>query len=177
MALKSPVAAARSPAIALLAGSLLLTLAPIGLAQPSPAVVADPRVEKTLNELKWSFKTDADGDYSLVLNTEDGRNQLVIVRSRTFQTGRLDQRELWSAAALVDPDVDLETGRALLSLNLQVKFGFWCTIPQEQEKKHLVMYIARIPSDCDAETFSEYCQGVADVADALEQELSEQDQY
>lgn len=159
-----------------LAGALSLALALGSLAQ-QPQVVADPRVEKSLNELKWTFKTDSDGDYTILLETAENRTQQVVVRSRTFQIGKVDQREIWSAAAIAEPDVDVELGRALLSLNLQEKLGFWCTIPQEQAKKHLVMYIARIPAECDAETFSEYAQGVAEVADAFEQELSDQDTY
>lgn len=160
----------------ILAAALTLSLALGGLGQVG--ILPDPRIQKTLDELAWKYKTDNDGDYSFIMETDNNRTQLLIVRSRTFSTGKLEQREIWSAGALVDGDVSLETARMLLSDNLQVKLGCWCTIPQDEDKKRLVMYVARIPAECDKETFAEYCQGVAEVADALEQQLEPgKDQY
>lgn len=159
-----------------LGGGLLLAtlLSTGGGAQP---IVGDPRVETSLKELKWAYKTDEDGDFNVVMQTESGRTQLVIIRSRTFSVGKLEQREIWSAAALTDGEVPPEAARALLSDSLQVKIGFWATLPQEEGKKQLLLYVARVPASCDSGSFAEYCQGVAEVADDLEKELTNKDDY
>ncbi len=139
-------------------------------------IVADPRVGKLLDELKWSYKTDEDGDYNVVMQCSDSRTQLLVLRSRTFSTGRLEQREIWSAAAQLDGEVPVELARQLLAANLELKYGFWTVLPQS-EGKQMVLYTARVPVEIDKETFADFCQSVAEITDGLEEQLTSKDTY
>jgi thiamine monophosphate kinase len=153
---------------------LVLALASSLLAQGLPP---DPRVEEPLKKLEWSYKTDEDGDYQLVMQTEGERTQLLVVRSKTFTVGKLEMREIWSAAGIYDGEIPAEVARALLDDSLQTKLGSWAILPQSEGTKQLVLYVSRIPADADLETFSAFAEGVAQEADSFEMELTGKDDY
>ncbi|MCE7870926.1 hypothetical protein DYH09_11170 [bacterium CPR1] len=153
---------------------LVVVLASSLLAQaPGP----DPRVEAVLKKLEWSYKTDEDGDYQLVMQTEGERTQLLVVRSRTFSVGNFEMREIWSAAGIYEAEVPAEAARTLLDDSLQTKLGSWAILPQSEGTKQLVLYVSRIPADADLETFSAFAEGVAQEADSFEAELTGKDDY
>lgn len=153
---------------------LVLALASSLLAQ---AIPPDPRVEATIKKLDWSYKTDEDGDYQLVMEVEGERTQLLVVRSKTFTVGKLEMREIWSAAGLYEGEVPPDTALAMLDDSLQTKLGSWAILPQSEGTKQLVLYVSRIPADADEETFSAFAEGVAAEADSFELELTGKDDY
>ncbi len=153
---------------------LVLALASSLLAQ---AIPPDPRVEAILKKLDWSYKTDADGDYQLVMEVEGKRTQLLVVRSKTFTVGTLEMREIWSAAGLYEGEIPADTALAMLDDSLQTKLGSWALLPQAEGTKQLVLYVSRIPADADEETFSAFAEGVAAEADGFELGLTGKDDY
>ncbi len=157
----------------LVAGGLTAALS---LSVVGQTIVADPRVGKVFEELKWSVKTDEDGDYDVVMQCANNRTQLLVVRSRTFTTGKLEQREIWSAAGKVEGEIPVELARRLLAANLELKYGFWTVLPQSNGGQ-MVLYTARVPVDIDPETFADYCQSVAEITDGLEEELTGKDTF
>lgn len=137
----------------------------------------DPRVAQALEQLKWPYKTDDDGDFQIVLELESQRTQLVLVRSRTYEHGTYELREMWSAAYDSPGPVDPEVARLLLRENLGQKLGSWAVLPQQDGKRNLVIYVARLPAGADADTLGAYISAVADVADDLEEQLGGKDEF
>ncbi|MEW6278321.1 MAG: hypothetical protein AB1758_06850 [Candidatus Eremiobacterota bacterium] len=166
-----------SRACALVLGLVLsLGAAAWGQTSPEPGT-PDARVQATLEALKWPYKTDRDGDYQLVVEMEGKRTQLVLVRSRTYECGHLEVRELWSAAYESNGPVSADLGRSLLEDNLRNKYGSWATLPQEGGQKQLILYVARIPAAADPDTFAAYVNSVALLADDLERDLGGKDDF
>ena len=86
--------------LALLLATSSLALAGQGAAAGSDAkAAADPRIRGQLEELKYEYEVDGDGDYKLVFNmagSPEKRSQLVYVRSPVETYGVLQVREIWS---------------------------------------------------------------------------------
>ena len=51
-----------------------------------------------------SYTVDSDGDYKIVLGTNDDRTQLAFVRSSTNEYGNMEIREIWSFGYKADGD-------------------------------------------------------------------------
>ena len=84
--------------------ALLLSLSSFAVAsqeprrRPAPAT-PDPQIKRQLEELKYEFEVDEDGDYKLVFDvagSTEKRSQLVYVRSPVESYGSLRVREIWS---------------------------------------------------------------------------------
>ena len=86
---------------------------------------ADPRVRETLSELDQDFTVDSDGDYKLVVDTSDGRTQLVFINSNTEMLDPFEIREIWAPAHRSDGPFARDVANELLLDSFQKKLGAW----------------------------------------------------
>lgn len=116
------------------------------------------------------YKITKNGNAVTTYALDGGRTQQVFLSTRQYQVGGLNLREIWSNAASLDNDADVEVLRKLLADGGQENVGAWM-IELSDDDTWLVYYSARLPelSSADLKSVMRY---VAAVADAKEEELN-----
>lgn len=131
------------------------------------AADADPAVGRQLDSLDYTYEIDADGDYQMVFDMEDGRTQLVYVRSNIENYGSLSVREIWSPGFRIKGNEfpAAVANRLLLDSN-NAKIGSWV------RQGDMAMYVVKIDSNASADNLSDAIDAAIKTADKLEQELT-----
>ena len=152
---------------------------------------ADPRVKVALDSIGYKFEMTDDNDYKLLpLQTEqtgtttDGkpshRSQLVYVNSNVEKYGTLEIREVLAPAFLSNGPLSAAIANRLLRENNSVKLGSWRLVvinTGANAGKYLAMFAAQIAADSDAESLRLSIQSVILIADRMEKELTDRDDY
>jgi hypothetical protein len=127
---------------------------------------SDPRVRQQLDKIGWKYEIDRDGDYKLVFRHENGRTQLIFVRSRTNEIGGLEVREVWSPGVIIEESVSAELATDLLCENHNVKIGAWRLMPQQHG--YVAVFSVTVGADADAGTLATAVQAAGTTADEKE---------
>lgn len=154
--------------LALLASALLALPLPV-LAQATKAAAskADPAIARQLDSLGLEHEVDADGDYQMVYELDDGRTQLVYVRSAVEHYGSLRVREIWSPGFQIKGgDFPAAVANRLLVDSNLAKIGSWV------RQGDTAMYVVKIDADASADELSDAIDAAIRTADKLEQELT-----
>jgi len=171
-----------------------LFIAPLAAAQThseNSAPTADPRVKTALDRIGYKYELNKDNDYKLTpIQTEqngtsaDGkpiwRTQLVYVNSNTERYGSLEIREILAPAFLSTGPLSATVANRLLRENNTVKLGSWRLVPINSGPNagnYLVMFAAQINADSDAESLRLTIKSVVLIADRMEKELTNADDY
>ena len=151
-----------------IAAALLLAVTATGAHAAEP----DKAVGRALDTLKYTYEVDEDGDYKMVFDMDDGRTQLAFVRSSVEEFGKHRIREIWSPA-YTSPGKQFPTAVAnrLLEDSQDAKMGAW--VKQDQ----LAMFVVKVDANAAPEALSDAIDAAVRTADAMELELTEQDEY
>jgi len=151
-----------------IAAALLLAVTATG----AHAAEADKAVGRALDTLKYTYEVDEDGDYKMVFDMDDGRSQLAFVRSTVEEFGKHKIREIWSPA-YNSPGKQFPAAVAnrLLEDSQDAKMGAW--VKQDQ----LAMFVVKVDANATPEALSDAIDAAIRTADAMELELTEQDEY
>ncbi|ROP80165.1 hypothetical protein EDF74_1234 [Stenotrophomonas rhizophila] len=151
-----------------IAAALLLAIT----ATSAHAAEADKAVGRALDTLKYTYEVDEDGDYKMVFDMDDGRSQLAFVRSTVEEFGKHKIREIWSPA-YNSPGKQFPAAVAnrLLEDSQDAKMGAW--VKQDQ----LAMFVVKVDANATPEALSDAIDAAVRTADAMELELTEQDEY
>lgn len=151
-----------------IAAALLLAITATG----AHAAEADKAVGRALDKLEYTYEVDEDGDYKMVFDMDDGRSQLAFVRSTVEEFGKHKIREIWSPA-YTSPGKQFPAAVAnrLLEDSQDAKMGAW--VKQDQ----LAMFVVKVDANATPEALSDAIDAAIRTADAMELELTEQDEY
>lgn len=151
-----------------IAAALLLAVTATGAHAAEP----DKAVGRALDTLKYTYEVDEDGDYKMVFDMDDGRSQLAFVRSTVEEFGKHKIREIWSPA-YNSPGKQFPAAVAnrLLEDSQDAKMGAW--VKQDQ----LAMFVVKVDATANPEQLSDAIDAAIRTADAMELELTEQDEY
>ncbi len=152
---------------------------------------ADPRVKAALDQLGYKYDVDSNNDYKLIPiettqigTSADGkpkwRSNLVYVNSNTEKYGSLEIREVLAPAFLLDGPLTADLANRLLRENNSVKLGAWRVLivnSGQNAGKRLVMFAAQISANSDAESLRLAIKSVILIADRMEQEITNTDDY
>jgi len=144
-------------------------------AQDAPAPTADARVERLLTEVAAEYTVDEDGDFRLVYDIGGGRSQLVWIPSGTADFGALEIRQIWSIAHRSKGPLPAELANRLLDRNGAVILGAWLSEPAGDEIG--VIFAVQVAAEADALSLRSAIHAVATTADAMEKELTGQDEF
>ena len=144
-------------------GAVLLASTPVtGLAADS-----DPAIGRQLDSLGYQHEIDADGDYQMVFDVDDGRSQLVYVRSAIENYGSLSVREIWSPGFQIKGgEFPAVIANRLLVDSNNAKIGSWV------RQGDTAMYVVKIDANASADQLSDAIDAAIKTADKLEQELT-----
>src|SRR5205807_4308329 len=108
------------------------------------------------------------------------RSQFVYFNSNTKKFGSLEIREVLAPAYLSDGPLSAGVANRLLRENNNVKLGSWRLVlinSGANTGKYLLMYAAQISANSDAESLRLTIKSVILIADRMEKELTNKDDY
>jgi hypothetical protein len=138
-----------------------------------PPVPVDERVKTALEGLGFKYKIDADNDYRLLFDLGNNRSQVAIIRSRTFDLGGIEMREIFSAGYQCKGPIPAKIAVKLLKQNMLVKVGAWGVV-ESSNKVSLAIFTAHVPADYAGKPLEETLNNIIFVADAAEQFLTKE---
>ena len=140
--------------------------AAVAVPEEEPPHPVDERIREQLDALELNYEVDERNNFSLIFNFDDGRSQLVTIRSRTWSSHDLEMRDIWSVAYRHRTKYLPEyLERRLLLENYDLVIGAWA------RRKNDIVYLAKLPADAAAEALLAALYDVSEVADVLEEEL------
>ena len=133
------------------------------------ATTPDPTVRRMLEAKGTPFEVDSDGDYKITVNFKDeGRTQLVFVRSVVETYGKHRVREIWSYGMQGDKDqFSPLVANRLLEASNKVILGSWV----KQGKS--AVFVVKISAEASADELDGAIDAAATAADEMEKELTE----
>lgn len=130
----------------------------------------DPVVRQLLDKLEYKYDVDEEGDYRLTFGVdeeEDGRSQLVFVRSPVETYGSHKVREIWSPAYLSASDeFPAKVANRLLEATQESKLGAW------SKQGRYAVFVVKISADASASELGDAVEAALRSADEMEQELT-----
>ena len=153
--------------------ALLLSMASFATASQEASFgdrTPDPQVRRQLEELKYEFEVDEDGDYKLVFDvagSTEKRSQLVYVRSPVESYGTLRVREIWSPGyKSKDKDFPAPVANRLLTATQDNKAGAWA------KQGEYAVFVVRLPANAPAKELDDAIDLAITSADQMEAELT-----
>ena len=144
----------------------------VGAAGNAFAGDPDRAVGRLLDSLEYKYEVDEDGDYRLVFDMEDDRTQLVFVRSSVENYGSHKIREVWSPGyKSPGPQFPALVANRLLEDSQDSKLGSWV------KQSDIAMFVVKIDANAKADVLSDAIDAAIKSADAIELELTSQDEY
>ena len=133
------------------------------------ATAPDAGVKKALEAKGTPFEIDSDGDYKITVNFKDeGRTQLVFVRSVVETYGKHRVREIWSYGYQSDKDqFSALVANRLLEASHRVILGSWV----KQSKS--AVFVVKVSAEASADELDGAIDAAATAADEMEKELTE----
>lgn len=130
----------------------------------------DPAVKRLLDELKYKYDVDEEGDFRLTFGLDEkdeGRSQLVFVRSPVETYGSHRVREIWSPAYQASGDeFPVKVANRLLEATQESKLGAWA------KQGRYAVFVVKLPADAKAAELDDAVDAALRSADAMEQELT-----
>lgn len=150
---------------------LLLPFAVLAEEEPVEPVPVDELVRDRLDSLELNYDIDEDNDFVLQFDFDDGRSQLVWVRSQTYASHDVAMRDVW-AYAYQHPTKHLpnDLERRLLLENYDLIMGTWA------RERNSIVYIVKLPADASAAALQSALFEAAELADELEKEVTGSDE-
>ncbi len=136
--------------------------------------MGDPRVASALSALSLKFKVNSKGNYVVTYNQGKGRSQEVFIMSKTETYNDIEIREVWSNAGAFEADPEAATLVDLMTESGKNKIGGWA-LESQDDGTQLLYYTVKFPADITNDALQMTLEFVADVADARELELFNQD--
>ena len=137
----------------------------------------DPRVTAMLEVAELKYRTDDDGDVIVMVSGwEEGRSQVVYIRSETFTFDGQEFRDVFSPARTGD----VPPAKVLaycLNQNEEVAMGSWRLQVSAQTERTALLFGAHIDANSSPQRLSKVLFNIGKVADDLELKLSEQDKF
>ena len=156
------------PLAPLFASGLGLALSLPAHAQDPVKPAADAGIKAQLAELDYQYEVDEDNDFKLVFEVgEEGRSQIVYVRSPVESYGEHQVREIWSPAY----HSPTESFPALIANRLledsdNKKLGGWV------KQDNYAVFVVKIPANAGAEALDDALDAAMAAADEMENELT-----
>lgn len=137
---------------------------------------ADPRVKSMLDRLELTYEVDGDHDYKLIYDMGDDRTQAVWVISDTNTFSGLEIRELWSFVYEADRhELPAAVADRLMTASRDLIVGSYEAGDAEEGRRAVLIY--RLPTDLSPATFGDALSSIAQVADEMEKELTDADEF
>lgn len=132
----------------------------------------DVRVKEALEEADLKYNIVDNGNFHLVFELEGGRTQLVIIKSKTFEYGNMEIREIISIAAKADNKKFFKRDMLfdILERNEQYVLGAWQI--DGGEAPYFLEFSVKLSANSNPKVLNSALILAAKIADEVENELS-----
>ncbi|NJN29925.1 MAG: hypothetical protein HC824_05350 [Synechococcales cyanobacterium RM1_1_8] len=114
------------------------------------------------------------GNLRALIPLKSGRTQLVVINSDTNTVGSSEIREVWSIGYR-GSSVSAQTAMMLLTENESKVLGSWSVV--KSDNNYFASFAVRLDADTSPQKLIEAIGISAQVADELEQRLTQKDDY
>ncbi|BAY26950.1 hypothetical protein NIES2100_67660 [Calothrix sp. NIES-2100] len=143
-------------------------------AQPNTKPSPDSRIKDVLDKLGAKYEVMADGDFKLLVETENKRTQVVFIESKTEKLGSFEIRYISSPGYISKGAFSADIANKLLQNSALNKIAAWQIFTKDQT--NIAVFTAKIAANSDAETIKNTLLAVGYGADAIEKELTTKDE-
>ncbi|MBD2213786.1 hypothetical protein H6G27_28540 [Nostoc linckia FACHB-104] len=161
--------------LAILSWAVFAVSMPIVSAQTTTKPTGDARIKDTLDKLGAKYELLLDGDFKLLIPTENKRTQVVFIESKTEKIGNLEIRYISSPGYVTKGAISAEIANKLLQNSGLNKIAAWQVLTKEQT--HMAVFTAKIAANTEAEALKNTLLAVGYGADAMEKELTGKDEF
>jgi len=133
---------------------------------------ADPAIAQQLDELKYKYEVDGDGDYRLGFDMDGGRSQQAFVISLVESFGEVKVRELWAPAyRATNGEFPAAVANRLLEDSNSSKLGGWV------KQGDTAVFVVKLAADASRSQLDDALDFVLRTADQMEKELTGKDEF
>ena len=137
----------------------------------------DYRIKSKLENLGIKYQITDKGNFKVIFDMGQGRTQMVVINSNTYEYGGMEIREITSIAAIVDSKYDFNQNNLfrLLELNETYKLGAWQI--NGGTSPYILQYALRISANSTQSVLDDLIRLAAKTADEMEQKLTSEDKH
>jgi hypothetical protein len=156
---------------------LKLALVSLFLVTTASASAQDSRVRSALDNAGLKYTITDNGNFKIPFDMGNGRTQVVIVNSKTYEFGGAEIREIFSVAAIVSSKSAFTQNNLfrLLELNETYKIGAWQI--HGGESPYILQFAIRAGANTPSSILADLIKLAATTADDMEQRLTEEDKH
>jgi hypothetical protein len=133
----------------------------------------DKKIGKLLDEIKYNYQVDKDGDYLVMIRTEENKIQHIWINSATVSFYSVEIREIWAVAYRSNSPFSAETKNSLLKRNCVIMFGAWSVVPDNKNGEAIV-FRAKLPATLNAKNLEDVITFVLITISGMEDELAKE---
>jgi hypothetical protein len=156
---------------------LKLALVSLFLVTTASASAQDSRVRSALDNAGLKYTITDNGNFKIPFDMGNGRTQVVIVNSKTYEFGGAEIREIFSVAAIVSSKSAFTQNNLfrLLELNETYKIGAWQI--HGGESPYILQFAIRAGANTSSSILADLIKLAATTADDMEQRLTDEDKH
>jgi hypothetical protein len=156
---------------------LKLALVSLFLVTTASASAQDSRVRSALDNAGLKYTITDNGNFKIPFDMGNGRTQVVIVNSKTYEFGGAEIREIFSVAAAVSSKSAFTQNNLfrLLELNETYKIGAWQI--HGGESPYILQFAIRAGANTSSSILADLIKLAAKTADDMEQRLTDEDKH
>jgi len=156
---------------------LKLALVSLFLVTTASASAQDSRVRSALDNAGLKYTITDNGNFKIPFDMGNGRTQVVIVNSKTYEFGGAEIREIFSVAAVVSSKSAFTQNNLfkLLELNETYKIGAWQI--HGGESPYILQFAIRAGANTSSSILADLIKLAAKTADDMEQRLTDEDKH
>jgi hypothetical protein len=156
---------------------LKLALVSLFLVTTASASAQDSRVRSALDNAGLKYTITDNGNFKIPFDMGNGRTQVVIVNSKTYEFGGAEIREIFSVAAVVSSKSAFTQNNLfkLLELNETYKIGAWQI--HGGESPYILQFAIRAGANTSSSILADLIKLAAKTADDMEERLTEEDKH
>jgi hypothetical protein len=156
---------------------LKLALVSLFLVTTASASAQDSRVRSALDNAGLKYTITDNGNFKIPFDMGNGRTQVVIVNSKTYEFGGAEIREIFSVAAIVSSKSAFTHNNLfkLLELNETYKIGAWQI--HGGESPYILQFAIRAGANTSSSILADLIKLAAKTADDMEQRLTDEDKH
>ncbi|PSB55499.1 hypothetical protein C7B77_14855 [Chamaesiphon polymorphus CCALA 037] len=138
----------------------------------------DARVKAALEQAGMKYEVTSDGDFKVIVTCPNDRTQVVLINSNTNKINgtTVELREVYALAYKSPGLLSSEISDKMMRQSHDKKIGSW-EIIRTSSNNNLAIFNAKIDAKLDDNSLVKIINSIGLVADNMEKELTNKDEY
>jgi hypothetical protein len=138
----------------------------------------DARVKAALEKAGIKYEITSDGDFKVLVTCPNDRTQVVLIDSNTNKMNgtTVELREVYALAYKSPGILSAELSDKMMRQSHEKKIGSW-EIIRTNSNNNLAIFTAKVDAKLDENSLAKIINSIGLVADNMEKEISNKDEY